>query len=243
MKAIGYIRVSTEEQVNGVSLDNQEQRIKEYCEYKDFELTEMLRDEGITGSKNNGRDGFKKILDRVEANGIQAIIVYSLDRLSRDMLTLLAFERLLKEYSIQLHTLEGQIDTSSPDGFMSYAMRAFIGEMERRQVADRTHRAMQHKKNNGEVVGSIPYGYQRDGEVLIENSEEQRVKGLVNKLYQDDKKVSEIVRVLNGKGIKTRNGSEWAHTQVKRLVDAYETQYHRHSELGSSIKEFILNIA
>ena len=56
------------------------------------------------------------------------------------MLTLLAFERLLSEYDIELHTIEGQIDTSTPTGFMSYAMRAFVGEMERRQIKYRTKR-------------------------------------------------------------------------------------------------------
>ncbi len=162
MKSVGYIRVSTEEQAKeGISLDNQIERIKGYCQYKGFELCEILRDEGISGSKNKDREGFARILEKIEGNGFDAIVVYSLDRLSRDMITLLAFERLLNEYDIELHTIEGQIDCSTPDGFMNYAMRAFIGEMERRQVKDRTKKAMEHKKRNGEVVGSIPYGYRR----------------------------------------------------------------------------------
>ena len=47
MRAIGYIRVSTDEQSQqGVSLSNQEQKIRAYCTAKDWEMTAVIRDEG-----------------------------------------------------------------------------------------------------------------------------------------------------------------------------------------------------
>ena len=91
MKAIGYIRVSTEEQGReGVSLENQRARIEGYCSYKGFALIDIIEDAGISGGKNKTRPGFMVLLDRIESNGIDAIVLYSLERLSRDMLTLLA---------------------------------------------------------------------------------------------------------------------------------------------------------
>jgi site-specific DNA recombinase len=135
MKAVGYIRVSTNEQAReSVSLDNQRARIEAYCLYKHFELIDMIEDAGISGGKNKGRPGFMVLLDRIESNGIEAIVLYSLERLSRDMLTLLALERFLDERDIELHTVEGQVDTSMPDGWLNVAMKAFLCEMERRQV-------------------------------------------------------------------------------------------------------------
>jgi DNA invertase Pin-like site-specific DNA recombinase len=50
------------------------------------------------------------------------------------MLTFLCLERLLDEYNVELHMVDGEIDTSTPDGFMGFAMKAFLGEMERRQA-------------------------------------------------------------------------------------------------------------
>lgn len=46
------------------------------------------------------------LLDKVESNGIDAMVLHSLERLSRDMLTLLALERLLDERDIEHHTVE-----------------------------------------------------------------------------------------------------------------------------------------
>jgi len=49
-------------------------------------------------------------------------------------------------------------------------MKAFLGEMERQQLKYRTKRAMEFKKNQGAIVGAIPYGYKRNGNGLEESS-------------------------------------------------------------------------
>ena len=73
---------------------------------KGFILIDMIEDAGISGGKNKSRPGFMVLLDKVESNGIDAMVLYSLERLSRDMLTLLALERFLDERDIELHTVE-----------------------------------------------------------------------------------------------------------------------------------------
>ena len=117
---------------------------------------------------------------------------------------------------MELHTIEGQIDTSSPDGFMNYAMRAFLGEMERRQIKDRTEKAMQHKKQNGEVVGGIPYGWKREGDKLVEDPAEQKVRKYANRLYhRNGKALTDIAKALNNKGHRTRSGRKWSYSRLR----------------------------
>ena len=58
---------------------------------------------------------------------------------------------------------------------MNFAMKAFLGEMERRQIKYRTKKALEYKKGNGEVVGAIPYGYRREGKDLVPDLNEQAV--------------------------------------------------------------------
>jgi site-specific DNA recombinase len=155
MKAIGYIRVSTEEQAReGISLDNQRAKIEAYCEYKGFTLVGIIEDAGISGGKNKARPGFIEVLNKVESGEAEALVLYSLERLSRDMLTLLALERLLDEHDIELHTVEGEVNTSTPDGFVNFAMKAFLGEMERRQVKYRTKKAMEFKDRKSTRLNS-----------------------------------------------------------------------------------------
>lgn len=196
MRAIGYCRVSTDKQLEGVSIDNQKQRIQQYCEYKEFHLAEIIEDLGVSGGLNKSRQGFMQVLDMVESCEIEVIVLYSLERLSRNMLTMLAVERLLEEFSIQLHTIEGMIDTSTPEGFMSFAMKAFLGEMERRTIKYRTRKALEHKKLNGQVTGQVPYGFARIGKDLVPIEEEQWVIKLVNGFYQTGMRIADIQRAL-----------------------------------------------
>jgi DNA invertase Pin-like site-specific DNA recombinase len=58
---------------------------------------------------------------------------------------------------------------------MSFTMKSFLGEMERRQVKYRTKKAMEYKKARAEVVGSIPYGYRRNGKSLVEDIMSRRL--------------------------------------------------------------------
>jgi site-specific DNA recombinase len=240
-KAIGYIRVSTEEQAReGVSLDNQKARIEQYCTYRSFSLLDIIADAGISGGKNKTRPGFIELLDRIEAGQAEVIVLYSLERLSRDMLTLLALEKLLDEKNIELHTVEGQVDTSSPDGWLNFAMKAFLGEMERRQVKYQTKRAMEFKKNQGAIVGSIPYGYKKNGHGLEENPQEQIVIRAVNDLYKDSSRLVDVCRFLKEANIKARNGRNFSPQQVKRLITGYQNSFAKtHGKLGRHIRRFI----
>lgn len=241
MRAATYRRVSTEGQAEkGVSLANQAERMNAYALYKGFEVVAEIEDSGISGGVNKARDGFIALLDRVQAGDIDVIILYSLERLSRDMLTLLALERLLHEHDVELHTIEGQVDTSTPDGFMGFCMKAFLGEMERRQVKHRTRAAMQHKKSNGEVVGSIPYGYTREGDSLLPVVHEQSITKEVNELYQGGHRLVDICRTLNDQGKTTRGGKPWTPQQVKRLLDGYAPTFKKQTtKIGAAARQFI----
>jgi site-specific DNA recombinase len=245
MKAIGYVRVSTEEQAReGISLENQRQRIKTYCQYKDFDLADIIEDAGISGGKNKARAGFIELLNRIETGDIQVIVLYSLERISRDMLTLLALERLLDERDIELHTVEGQVDTSTPDGWLNFAMKAFLGEMERRQVKYRTKRAMEYKKTQGAVVGSVPYGFRREGNGLIADLREQGVVRLVNDLYGESMRLVDICNELKARNILTRSGRDFIPQQVKRIIAGYEQTFAKGgTRLGTNIRCFIEAIA
>ena len=83
MKAIGYIRVSTEEQAReGISLENQRGKIEAYCQLNDLELTGILEDAGKSG-KDLNREVIQALVAIVKAHSFDAVVVYKLDRLSR----------------------------------------------------------------------------------------------------------------------------------------------------------------
>jgi site-specific DNA recombinase len=252
---ISYVRVSTEDQAKtGVSLENQTERIRQYAEYKQIAIMSEIRDEGISGGVNRSRAGFIELLDTAESGSIHVIILYSLERLSRDMLTLLALERLLDEYNVELHTIEGQIDTSTPDGYMNFAMKAFLAEMERRQVKYRTRKAMAHKKSKGHVTGSICYGYieqiveikgrEKPLKVLKPYEPEQTVIRIINDMYEAGEKLAGIVKTLNNRGITTRDNKPWTPQQVKRLIVGYQECFKKtKTRISLATRHFVEAIA
>ncbi|MBA4416492.1 MAG: hypothetical protein C0392_01070 [Syntrophus sp. (in: bacteria)] len=247
MKAIAYLRCSTTSQTaieGGVSLEVQRQRIEAYCQYTNFDLVAVIEDAGISGGKNKARAGFIDLLDRIEAGDVQVIVLYSLERISRDMLTLLSLERLLDERDIELHTVEGQVNTSTPDGWLNFAMKAFLGEMERRQVKFRTKRAMEFKKGQGAVVGAIPFGYRREGDSLVVDLQEHATVKIVNGMYSQGMRLSDICRELVNRSVKTRAAKSFTPQQVKRIIDGYQETFQKsNSKLGVEIRSFIEAIA
>ncbi|MFC1836648.1 recombinase family protein [Thermodesulfobacteriota bacterium] len=245
MKAIAYLRVSTEEQAKeGISLDNQRERIRSYAAYKGIEIVKEIEDAGISGGKNKSREGFMDLFERIPKGGVDAIILYSLDRLSRDMLTMLALEKLLDLYSLKLHTVEGTVDTSTPDGWLSFAMKALLSEHEARQVRYRTKRALQHKKSKGEVAGHVGYGFKRVGDKLKPIKKEQAVIDLANQMYQSGSRLVDITAHLNAKNILTRSGKPWKPQQTKRLLNGYKTTFNKGiNHLATAIKAFITAVA
>ena len=89
LRAYGYVRVSTEEQAaEGLSLEAQEEKIRAYASFKDLELVEIIRDEGASG-KDLNRPGFQELLELVGGKQAEALVVFKLDRLTRNTSDLL----------------------------------------------------------------------------------------------------------------------------------------------------------
>ena len=82
-RTVGYIRVSTEEQSQeGISLENQEAKIKTYVDLNGLDLIDVIRDPGVSG-KNLTRAGIQSLIELCENKEIDHLIVYKLDRLTR----------------------------------------------------------------------------------------------------------------------------------------------------------------
>lgn len=146
-KAVGYIRVSTQEQASeGVSLENQEAKIRAYAELKDLELVEIIRDEGKSG-KDIKREGVQKLISLSKKKEIDAVVVYKLDRLSRKTRDLLFLvEDVFVKNDIIFHSLNETIDTTTATGKFFLTIMGSMAQLERDLISERTSDALQHLK-------------------------------------------------------------------------------------------------
>lgn len=218
-KAIGYIRVSTGKQaIDGVSLEAQEEKIRAWAVINDYEV-EILSDAGVSGKRADNREALQQALNTVE-NG-DALVVYSMSRLSRSQRDMLDIAEYLNKRGADLVSLSENIDTTSAAGKMVFGILAVMSEFERNQISERTKTALQYKKDKGERVGHVPFGMMLDddGVNLVENKEETSIIKKIKKLYQQGKSVRVIAGLLNKDGL-TNRGSAWTHSSVHRRLAA-----------------------
>lgn len=134
MKAIGYARVSTNDQ----SLDVQIEQIKRYCDYRNIDMARIYADKA-TGA-NTDRPEFQEMLADIETNAHAAdvIIVWKLDRIGRSLKNLIEIVDLFKSKELGFVCINANIDTTSNEGRLFFHMMASFAEYERALINERT---------------------------------------------------------------------------------------------------------
>lgn len=219
MKVIGYIRVSTGGQVeDGVSLDAQEAKIRAWADLNGAEDVVIFRDEGLSGKRKDNRPGLVEALDY--AGKEDALVVYSLSRLSRSTRDTLEIADVLAKKEADLVSLSEKIDTTTAAGKMVFRLLAVLAEFERDQVADRTRFALAYKRDNGEKTGGdVPYGYRVRKGKLYPHAAEQKTIRLILGLDAAGESLRGICRQLEAAGIARRDGSRTWHPQaIQRII-------------------------
>src|SRR6516225_10444631 len=126
MKAIGYVRVSTDRQAEqGVSLEAQEAKIRAMATVQGAELLEVIIDGGES-AKNLNRPGLQRLLTQVDSGKVEAVIVAKLDRLTRSVKDLCSLLELFEKRSVALVSVAESLDTASAAGRLVITIMAAV---------------------------------------------------------------------------------------------------------------------
>jgi DNA invertase Pin-like site-specific DNA recombinase len=218
MKAVGYVRVSTEEQATqGVSLDAQMEKVKAYASLYDIELVEIIIDAGVS-AKTIDRPGLKKALATLEAGEAEALVIVKLDRLTRSVRDL---DYLLEKYfadKFSLMSVQEQVDTRTASGRLVLNVLMSVAQWERETIGERTSQALQHKKAQGEHIGGVGFGYQVTAKKLAQSKDHEIVTAIVEMRGQG-MTLTAIADKLNAEGIKTARGGFWYAKTVSNIIN------------------------
>jgi site-specific DNA recombinase len=217
-QAVGYARVSTEEQAReGVSLEAQRTRIEAWAQGNDTPLIGIFEDAGISGAKTENREGLQKALGlATEKRAI--LVVYSLSRLSRSTKDTLALAERLEKAGADLVSLSERIDTTSASGKMVFRMLAVLNEFERDQISERTVAALRHKREKRQPYSPTPYGFDRVCDLLVINHDEQKVIEEILELRGKGRSLRGIATYLNSSGIQAKNGGLWYASSIRSIL-------------------------
>ena len=223
-KIIGYCRVSTDNQKDEGTIDIQRQALREYAEQRDYELVKTFEDEGVSGGLQD-RAGLAEMfsyLEDKENKGIEAVLIFKLDRLARDLYIQEHLIKKLEALTIGLiSTKEADLASGDP---MRKAFRQFMGivsELEKafitmRMTAGRKSKIKFKQKYAG---GGIALGYStKDKDLIIDEAGADTIRQIFKMKRHQRKGLREIARVLNEQGTPTARGGEWHAGTIKYIL-------------------------
>jgi site-specific DNA recombinase len=222
MKAVAYVRVSTEDQArHGVSLDAQEAKIRSWADSQGLEVKALYADEGISGMKASKRPGLQSALASCKKG--DTFVVYSLSRFGRSTRETLNLEDDLSRRGVALYSVsEPHMETRSAPGRLQFRISAVFAELERDLISERTKTALQYKKTQGQRVGSIPYGFRlaEDGIHLLPDPAEQKVVEAVRAFHAAGLSLRAIASELESAGFTNRSGSGFNPKTISSILKA-----------------------
>ena len=209
-RVVLYIRVSTDEQIEGFSIKEQKERLIAYCKARGWVIVQIFIDPGWSGS-NLSRPGMESMIEFVEEKNCDMVLVYKLDRLSRSQKdTLYLIEDIFLPNQVDFVSVQESFDTSTPFGIAMIGILSVFAQLERSNIAERTMmgRAGRAKDGLWHGGGTDPIGYDYiDGELVINEEEAAQVR-MIYELYASGHTLSYIQDQMEG--YTTKHG-DWHH--------------------------------
>lgn len=228
--AVGYVRVSSDIQIDNTSIEMQIEKVKDYCKLYNIELKKVFIDEGQSGS-NTDRKGYNDMIEYIsnQDNSINALIVYKADRLHRKLKNLLEMIEQFEAFETAFISITENFDTSTSQGMLFLQMIGSFSEFERNLINERTKGGRVKKASSEKFAGGrVPYGYKLvNGDTLEVEFEEARYIKEIFEMRKDGMSLSRIAKEINRVGSKTKNGTEWSKQAIDYVLknDTYTGNY------------------
>lgn len=257
-RAVIYARVSTDDQADkGYSLPSQLELCRKYVQQLGYTVVVELTEDYTGGIPIAERPTGKQLAAMVKTRQIDAVIVYQVDRLSRDIVNLLATVQMWLRAGIEIHTCDiGKIESELD---IVLVIKGWQGSDERKKIIERTMRGRNGKAQSGKVVGGgrPPYGYRfiKDTNGIVMGleiyEEEGRIVRLIYRwyvygdeagaplsIYEITRKLSEMRIITAGetrRNKRKRPSGMWASSQVITMLtnETYAGVWHFRKRIGN----------
>ena len=249
----------------GESIGNQIELCKEYirAHYGDeaFDHLVVYEDEGFSGGNLN-RPDFKKMMAAAKERKFKAIIVYRLDRISRNISDFSSLIEELARLDIAFVSIKEQFDTGSPMGRAMMYIASVFSQLERETIAERIRDNMHELAKTGRWLGgTTPTGFESEGEekVTVDGKkkktfklklipQEAEIVRMIYDLFSETNSLTMTEAELMKRRIVTRNGNYFTRFSIKAILqnpvymiadqEAYDYLTEKEADLFSDWAEF-----
>lgn len=174
MRVAVYTRVSSEDQAERKTIENQLEFARKYCDLHQLEVVEWYQDDGVTGTiPLEMRDEGRRLLEDAKAGRFELLLIYRLDRLGRSARIILNAVYDLEQHGVKIRSMTEPFDTGDPNGRFLLTILAGVADLERETILERMWLGANRAARKGKWLGGIvPYGYRINADGYLEINEE-----------------------------------------------------------------------
>lgn len=216
-----YIRVSTHHQIDKDSLPFQKKELINYSKYiLGIDDYEVFEDAGYSG-KDTDRPAYQDMMTRVRQGEFSHILVFKLDRISRNLLDFSAMYEEIKKYDVTFISKNEQFDTSSAMGEAMLKIILVFAELERKLTGERVKGVMLSRAEKGLWNGAnVPLGYEwsKEEEFPVINKKEAKSVKFIFDNYEKTRSTGEVKHLLEINNIKTKRNGYWTSKTIADVI-------------------------
>jgi len=237
-----YARVSSDRQQETHTIASQVAALTQYAETNGYLIPpeRQFQDDGYSGA-TLVRPGLEALRDLAAAGEIQAVLIYSPDRLSRKYAYQVLLAEELARCGVELIFLRAPSGATAEDQLL-VQFQGMIAEYERAQIAERSRRGKRHRAQQGSinVLSAAPYGYRyvkkTDTSAAyyeVVESEAEVVRLIFDAYTRQGLSIAAIAGLLNQREVPTRTReSRWERPTLWRML--HNPAYAGHAFYGKT---------
>ena len=211
-----YVRVSTEEQSReGFSLKEQEERLKEFCNFKRYEIYKIYKDAGIS-AKNDKRPAYQEMMSDVKNKNINVIVAFKLDRLTRSVYDIEKLMKTVNDYECDIDCMADESNTTTSNSRMVMRIMTSVSQNEIEKCSEGTKFGMVGAIKSGHIPNRTPLGFKRIDKKLVPDPLTKDVIVRVFDLYLEGKSHQTIANIYNKE--KVLGKTNWYDSTIQKIL-------------------------
>jgi DNA invertase Pin-like site-specific DNA recombinase len=214
--AVIYARYSSDNQ-RDASIDQQVKECSHYAMQKGHKIVRTYSDCALTG-KTDKRPSFLRMIRDSAKREFEYVLVYSLDRFSRNKYDSAIYKQKLRENGVTVLSAMEHL-TDDPTGHLMESILEGFAQYYSEELSQKIHRGLKDNAEKAIVNGSVPLGYRRgaDGHAEIVPEEAEVVREIFRRVLEKEPLIR-IADDLNRRGIKTKKGAHWNKSSFNRIL-------------------------
>jgi DNA invertase Pin-like site-specific DNA recombinase len=210
-----YARYSSSAQ-NESSIEQQLIVCYEYAKKNDILIVGEYIDKALSG-RSDERPDFQRMLKDAQKRQWEYVIVYKLDRFSRNRYDSAIHNKTLKKCGVKRLSATENI-SDAPEGILMESVLEGMAEYYSIELSQKINRGLDDNVRKGLMVGgSVTYGYQLVNKKLIPDDNAMHVQYIFN-AYAQGKTMDDIILNLNAKGVLNVNNAPFSHQHISKIL-------------------------